>query len=179
MNFMLHPSRAANRICRKESGGTMIRKLILASACAMAASVGLAETVKPSDVVFDGGAVAESLTGVPGDPEAGSSVMTDRGLGNCVACHAVGAMPDVPFQGDVGPPLDGAGDRWSEAELRGIVANAKLTFEGSAMPSFYKTEGFIRPGDGYTGGPAPADLPPILAAQQIEDVVAYLMTLKE
>ena len=88
-------------------------------------------------------------------------------------------MPDVQFQGDVGPALDGAGDRWTEAQLRGIVSNAKMTFEGTRMPAFYKTEGFIRPGDGYTGKAAPPDLPPILTAQQVEDVVAYLLTLKE
>jgi len=90
----------------------------------------------------------------------------------------VSAMPKVQFQGDVGPSLDGAATRWDEAQLRGIVANAKMMFEGTRMPAFYKTTGFIRPGDGYTAKAAPADLPPILTAQQIEDVVAYLMTLK-
>ncbi len=75
--------------------------------------------------------------------------------------------------------LDGAGDRWSEAELRGIVANAKMMFEGTMMPAFYKTEGFTRPGDAYTGKAPEGDLPPLLSAQQIEDVVAYLATLKE
>jgi L-cysteine S-thiosulfotransferase len=64
-------------------------------------------------------------------------------------------------------------------ELRGIVANAKMTFDGSFMPAFYKTEGFVRPGGGYTGKAPEGDLPPILTGQQIEDVVAYLLTLKE
>ena len=66
-----------------------------------------------------------------------------------------------------------------EAQLRGIVANAKMTFKDSFMPAFYKTDGFIRPGDGFTGKAAKGELPPILSAQQIEDVVAYLKTLKE
>jgi sulfur-oxidizing protein SoxX len=100
-------------------------------------------------------------------------------LGNCVACHTVGALPEVQFPGDIAPPLDGVADRWTEAELRGIVANAKMTFDGSFMPAFYKTEGFIRPGGGYTGRAPEGDLPPILTGQQIEDVVAYLLTLKE
>ncbi len=69
-------------------------------------------------------------------------------------------------------------DRWNEAQLRGIVANAKKTFDGTIMPSFYKTSGFIRPGDGYTGKAAEETLSPMLSAQQIEDVVAFLMTLK-
>ena len=56
--------------------------------------------------------------------------MAIRALGNCVACHAVSRMSDVPFQGEVGPSLDGAADRWDEAQLRGIVANAKMIFDG-------------------------------------------------
>lgn len=153
----------------------------VAAGVAVAATVATAQAVvAPSDVVHDEyGAVAASLTGVPGDPEAGKEVLTTRSLGNCVACHQVSALSDVPFQGDVGPSLDGVGDRWDEAQLRGIVVNAKMTFPDTIMPAFYKTEGFIRPGDGYTGKAAPADLPPILSAQQVEDVVAYLMTLRE
>ncbi|HAG25447.1 MAG TPA: sulfur oxidation c-type cytochrome SoxX, partial [Rhodobacter sp.] len=83
------------------------------------------------------------------------------------------------FQGNVGPALDGVGSRWSEAELRGIVSNAKMMFDGTVMPSFYKTEGYTRLGDAYTGKAPKGDVPPILSAQQIEDVVAYLLTLKE
>ena len=77
------------------------------------------------------------------------------------------------------PPLGGVGEYRSAAELRGIVANAKMTFEGTVMPAFYKTSGFIRPGDGYTGKAAKEPIEPILSAQDIEDVVAFLMTLKE
>lgn len=144
----------------------------------MTAAVANADPIPPSDVKFEDGAVAASLTGVAGDPAAGQEIVTSRSLGNCVACHAGEAFKDTPWHGEVGPPLDGVADRWSEAELRGIVANAKIMFEGSVMPSFYKTDGFIRPGDGYTGKPA-TKIEPILSAQQIEDVVAYLMTLKE
>lgn len=105
--------------------------------------------------------------------------MTSRGKGNCVACHAVTALNDAPFHGEVGPTLDGIADYRSAEELRGIVANAKMTFEGSVMPAFYKTSGFIRPGNGYTGKAAKEeDLSPILTAQEIEDVVAFLLTLK-
>ena len=88
-------------------------------------------------------------------------------------------MPDVAFQGNVGPSLDGAADRWEEAQLRGIVSDAKMTFDGTVMPSFYKTGPYIRPGDAFTGNAAEGELPPMLTAQQIEDVVAYLLTLKE
>ena len=135
--------------------------------------------VAPGDVVFgEMGEIEASLTGTPGNPEEGLKVMTNRGLGNCVACHKVGQLPDVPFQGEVGPELTWSGER-SEAELRGIVANAKMMFPDTVMPAFYKTEGFTRPGDGYTGKAAPETIEPILSAQQIEDVVAFLLTLKE
>ena len=67
---------------------------------------------------------------------------------------------------------------YDEAHLRGLVANAKHTFPVTIMPAFYKTEGFIRPGAAYTGKAPEGDLPPILGAQQIEDVLAYLLTLK-
>lgn len=149
------------------------------AASVIAATTAYAETA-PGDVVYDTGAVAQSLTGTPGNAEEGGNVMTNRGLGNCVACHAVSAMPKVDFQGNIAPPLDGVADRWDEAGLRGIVSDAKKTFEGSMMPSFYKNAGYIRPGDAYTGKAAPAEgLAPLLTAQQIEDVVAYLLTLKE
>ena len=157
----------------------MTRTIALATAFIAVAGSLSADEIAPTDVVYEEGSVSASLTGVPGDPAQGAVVMTTRSLGNCVACHAIGTMPDVLFQGTIAPPLDGVADRYDEAQLRGLVANAKMTFDGTFMPAFYKTEGFIRPGDAYTGKAAPADLPPILTGQQIEDVVAYLMTLKE
>jgi sulfur-oxidizing protein SoxX len=158
----------------------MKRQIAMGILMSLAAGMAFGDTT-PGDVIYAEGAVAESLTGTPGDAAGGAKVMADRGMGNCVACHTVSAMPDVAFQGNVGPTLDGAAERWDEAQLRGIVANAKMTFDGTVMPSFYKNSGYIRPGDGYTGK-APADvaaMEPILTATQVEDVVAYLMTLKE
>jgi sulfur-oxidizing protein SoxX len=137
-----------------------------------------ADAVAPGDVVFTEGAIATSLTGAPGDPAEGKVVMSTRGLGNCVACHEVSALSDVPWQGEVGPVLDGVAERRSEAELRGIVSDAKMTFADTVMPSFYKNSGYIRPGDGFTGNAAEGELSPLLTAQQVEDVVAFLKTLK-
>lgn len=138
-----------------------------------------ADEVPPTAVSFNEGSVELSLSGVAGDAANGRKIVGDKKQGNCVACHQVSNLTDVPFQGEIGPMLDGAGERWSEAELRGIVANAKMMFEDSLMPSFYKTEGFIRPGKAYTGKAADDSFGPLLSAQQIEDVVAYLITLKE
>ncbi|MBX2854671.1 MAG: sulfur oxidation c-type cytochrome SoxX [Rhodobacteraceae bacterium] len=145
---------------------------------AVIAGTAIAGPVSPQSVVYADGAVAASLSGATGDPSSGREIIITKGQGNCIACHASEALADAAWHGEVGPVLDGVGDRWSEAELRGIIANAKMMFEGTVMPSFYKTDGFIRPGDGYTGEPA-TQIDPILSAQQIEDVVAYLMTLKE
>lgn len=157
----------------------MTRQLCLTVALSFALATQAVPETAPLDVAFSEGKIEASLTGTPGDPQNGINVMTTAGLGNCVACHTVAALPDVQFPGDIAPPLDGVADRWTEGQLRGIVANAKMTFDGSFMPAFYKTEGFIRPGGGYTGKAPDGALPPILTGQQIEDVVAYLLTLKE
>ena len=155
--------------------------LATVAALAFAATPLFAETL-PGDIQWaEDGSVAESLSGAPGNPEEGAVVMTTNALGNCVACHQIGSMPDVPFQGTIAPELTGAADRWTEAQLRGIVIDAKHTFPESFMPGMYKVGPFIRPGVAYTGKApeSPDDIKPILTAQQVEDVVAYLMTLKE
>ena len=157
----------------------MTRTLTAILALAASSYAVNAETITPTAVSYVDGSVETSLSGVAGDPDMGREIVGNKGLGNCVACHQVSDLADVPFQGEIGPMLDGAGERWSEAELRGIVANAKMMFEGSLMPSFYKTEGFIRPGNAYTGKAADDTFGPLLSAQQIEDVVAYLSTLQE
>jgi len=149
-----------------------------AALAALLATSAAADMVAPGDVVYEDGAVAASLTGKPGDVKSGETIM-NKGAGNCIACHQVSALSHLAFHGEIGPTLDGAADRWSEAELRGIVANAKVMFEGTMMPSFYRTSGFIRLGDAYTGKAHEGEVAPLLSAQQVEDVVAYLMTLKE
>lgn len=146
----------------------------------LVAGAALANGVAPDEVTYgEYGEVEASLSGAEGNADKGREIFSTKSMGNCVSCHAVSALPDVPFQGEVGPMLDGVGGYRSEAELRGIVANAKMTFEGTVMPAFYKTSGFIRPGDGYTGKAAEGPLEPILSAQDVEDVVAFLMTLQD
>ena len=136
--------------------------------------------VAPKDVSYVDGSVEAPLTDMAGDAVEGRSIVGSKSKGNCIACHMVSELEEEsPFHGEIGPMLDGVADRYSEAEIRGIVANAKMMFEGSMMPSFYKTSGFIRPGNGYTGKAAEGELAPLLTAQQIEDVVAYLLTMKE
>jgi sulfur-oxidizing protein SoxX len=153
--------------------------VITAIAAGVVASGAFAEDILPTEVRYTDGAVEQSLSGVAGDPVNGREIVGDKKQGNCVACHQISDLAEVPFHGEIGPMLDGAGERWNEAELRGIVANAKIMFEESLMPSFYRIDGYTRPGNAYTGKAADDTFGPLLSAQQIEDVVAYLSTLKE
>ncbi|MEX0369893.1 MAG: sulfur oxidation c-type cytochrome SoxX [Tateyamaria sp.] len=143
-----------------------------AFAVALVTTVAVAEEVKPTAVSFVDGSVEQSLTGNAGDPVEGRKVFANRKQGNCLACHMNADLAEESFHGEVGPPMDGVADRWTVAELRGIVTNSKMMFEGTIMPAFYVDGGYERPLDDFAGKS-------ILTAQQVEDVVAYLMTLKE
>lgn len=159
--------------------GLAVAGLVLAAS----AFADTAPATAPADVVWvDEVTIPASLTGVPGSLEGGQAVVTDRGAGNCVACHEIASLPQVDFQGNVGPALTGVGSRWNEAELRGILVNAKHMFPESRMPSFYRDDlgSYTRPGDEYTGRAAnPETFGPLLSAQQVEDTVAYLVTLTD
>ncbi len=117
--------------------------------------------------------VTTSLTGTVGDPTKGGKWFKSRKLGNCLACHGNKDQVSEPFHGEIGPPLDGVADRYSEAQLRAIVVDAKAVFgPETIMPGFYRViEGkrVLKEFQGKT----------ILTAEQVEDVIAYLMTLKE
>jgi sulfur-oxidizing protein SoxX len=96
----------------------------------------------------------------------------NRKKGNCLACHVNSDMSEQSFHGEVGPELDGVAARWNTAELRGILVNSKGMFEGTIMPSFYWDSGYERTLKKFVGKT-------ILGAQEVEDVLAYLSTLKE
>lgn len=117
-------------------------------------------------------AIPEPLTTEAGNADRGRDVVINRRLGNCLACHQVSAIPEQPFQGEVGPPLDGAGSRWTEGQLRLIVSNSKALFPDTIMPGFHRTEGLNRVAEKFQGET-------ILSAQEVEDVIAYLKTLKD
>lgn len=137
------------------------------------ASLANAETVAPDDVKLTDGAIAASLTGEEGDAEKGALTFASKKLGNCLACHANEAMKDQLFHGDVGPSLDGVGSRWSAEEIRAIIVNSKAVFgDQTVMPGFYSLKVGTNPRKDLIGKT-------ILSAEQVEDVVAYLATLKE
>jgi len=117
-------------------------------------------------------AIPVPLTDRPGDPRQGEQVVIGRQLGNCLSCHEISALRAEPFHGEIGPSLDGVGSRWDLATLRMIVVNPKKVFgDETVMPAFYRTDGFNRVRAEFAGKP-------ILTAQQVEDVVAYLAALR-
>lgn len=126
------------------------------------------------NVVIAGGVatIPAPLTSQPGDVQEGIKIVVGRRLGNCLSCHEIGVLRGEEFHGDVGPPLEGVAGRWDTAALRMIVVNAKMVFgPGTVMPAFYRTGGLHRVRPEFAGRP-------ILTAQQVEDVVAFLATLK-
>ena len=154
-----------------------MRRIVAAAICATAlvasAQPGLSQETAPGDVKIEDMAVTASLTGAPGNAEEGAKTFVNRGLGNCLACHQVQALSKEQFHGDVAPPLDGVADRWTTDELRAIVVDAKKVFsDESMMPGFYSLDVGINVRKDLVGKT-------ILTAQQVEDVVAYLATLKE
>jgi L-cysteine S-thiosulfotransferase len=149
----------------------------VAGVAAALASPAAGEAVPPLvsfNIVVTAGvaAIPASLTGKPGDPKEGVKVVTERRLGNCLSCHEISALREEEFHGDVGPSLDGVAERWDTGALRMIVVNAKMVLgEETIMPAFYRVDGLNRVRPEFVGRP-------ILSAQQVEDIVAFLATLK-
>ncbi|MDH2385893.1 sulfur oxidation c-type cytochrome SoxX [Bradyrhizobium sp. CER78] len=133
------------------------------AACAPAG----AEELQPYTVVGD--AISASLTGTKGDATHGRALVVERSS-TCILCHS-GPFPEQAFQGDLAPNLSGSGGRWSEGQLRLRLVDAAHLNAATIMPSYYRVDGLTRVGASWRGKP-------ILSAEQIEDVVAYLMTLK-
>jgi sulfur-oxidizing protein SoxX len=118
-----------------------------------------------------GDGVMTPLTDQPGDPARGQAIVLDPARGNCLICHPM-PIAAAEFQGDVGPDLAGVGSRYDAGELRLRVADPKRLNPASVMPAYHRADGLHRVLKAYRGRP-------ILTAQEVEDVVAYLLTLKE
>ena len=120
--------------------------------------------------VVRGDAITDSLTGKPGDATRGRALAVER-TSTCILCHS-GPFPETKFQGDLAPSLAGAGSRWSEGQLRLRLVDASRLNAATIMPSYYRLDGLVRVGAAWRGKP-------ILSAEQIEDIVAYLVSLRE
>jgi sulfur-oxidizing protein SoxX len=119
----------------------------------------------------ENGAIAAPLDGLTGDPVRGRAIVANRQKGLCLLCHT-GPFPEERFQGDLAPSLAGAGSRSTEGELRLRMVDSRSVNPASLMPSYHVAEGLARVAPAVAGKP-------ILTAQEIEDVVAFLKELKE
>ena len=125
--------------------------------------------LRPFAIVDD--AIPQSLTGAPGDPARGRAIVASRQVGLCLLCHS-GPFPEERLQGDLAPSLAGAGSRSTESQLRLRIVDASRLNSATIMPPYYRTDGLARVAANFRGKP-------VLTAEQIEDVVAYLTTLTE
>jgi sulfur-oxidizing protein SoxX len=117
-----------------------------------------------------GDAIPVSLTGSKGDPARGRAIVANHTVGLCLLCHS-GPFPEDRFQGNVAPDLSGAGTRWNEGQLRLRIVDASKLNPDTIMPPFYRVDDLTRVATAYRDKP-------VLTAVDVEDVVAYLMTLK-
>jgi L-cysteine S-thiosulfotransferase len=119
----------------------------------------------------EGDRIPAPLVREPGDPARGRNIVLDRSVGGCVLCHAI-PDPELRFMGNIGPPLAGVGARLTAGQLRLRVVDQSRIDPRTPMPAYYRTEGLYDVAPAYRGKP-------ILSAQQVEDVVSYLQTLRE
>jgi L-cysteine S-thiosulfotransferase len=141
---------------------------ILAGTLLALTGVAAAQDLRRYAVVGD--AIPTSLTDTPGDAARGRALVVER-TSTCILCHS-GPFPEQRFQGDVAPSLAGTGSRWSEGEIRLRLVDASRLNAATIMPSYYRIDGLSRVGRAWQDKP-------ILSAEQIEDIVAYLVTLRE
>lgn len=111
------------------------------------------------------------LTAEPGDAARGRALVANRQQGLCLLCHTA-PISEERFQGNLAPDLAGAGARWTPAQLRQRLVDPGALNPMTIMPAYYKTEGLQRVAPALQGKT-------IFTAQQVEDVVAWLATLKE
>jgi L-cysteine S-thiosulfotransferase len=142
---------------------------MLAAAMLLCAPGRAEDALRPYTIVGD--AIPASLTGAKGDPARGKAIVLNRQVGLCLLCHS-GPFPEERFQGNMAPDLKGAGSRWSEGELRLRLVDARKLNPDTIMPPYYVVDGMNRVSRSFRGKP-------ILTAEQIEDVVAFLATLKD
>jgi sulfur-oxidizing protein SoxX len=121
-------------------------------------------------IAVGGDAIPDSLTGTKGDAARGRAIVADRNVGLCLLCHS-GPFPEVRQQGTVAPDLRGTATRLSEGQIRLRLVDSSRVSSTTLMPPYFRTDGLVRVAPAFQGQP-------VLTAVQIEDVVAYLLTLK-
>ena len=142
----------------------------LVAILAMVAPPAIAQSPVAAAYAVVGDTIAAPLTRMPGDAARGRAIVADRQVGMCLLCHR-GPIPEERFQGTIGPDLAGVGERLGAGQLRLRIVDMRRINPASTMPAYYRIEGLERVAPAWTGKP-------ILDAQQVEDVVAYLGTLR-
>jgi len=132
--------------------------------------LGTAALAAPAVVAASAPDEAAPLTAQPGDPSRGRTIVVDRYKGLCLLCHS-GPFPEQAFQGNLAPDLGDVGRRLSPAQLRQRIIDSRALNPHSMMPSYHRTEGLQRVAPAFRGKP-------ILTAQEVEDVVMFLSTLR-
>jgi len=120
---------------------------------------------------FEGDAINQSLSGSPGDPIHGRSIVLGRQTGLCILCH-IGPFPEEAFQGNLAPDLGLSSARLSAAQLRAHIVDASYFNKDTIMPSYYRTDNLNRVAPKFIGKT-------ILNAQEIEDVISFLLSLNK
>ena len=149
-----------------------MRSSILAAgglALCLAGGAHAQEALRPYTVAGDG--IPAPLTGTKGDAARGRAIVANRQVGLCLLCHS-GPFPEERFQGNLAPDLRGAGKRWKEGQLRLRIVDARRLNPETIMPPYYRVEGLERVAAPFRGKP-------ILTAEQIDEVVAFLVTLQD
>jgi len=164
---------ARNAPVQRCATGTGPDRLIVPGVAALAAVFAFCGPPTHAQVVsftVTGDAIAAPLASVPGDVARGRALLVAREPANCVLCHAI---PDAAIRqsGDVGPSLAGVGARLSDGQLRLRVVDYVRVNPAAAMPSYYRVAGLTRVA-------AASRDRPLLAAGDVEDLVAYLATLR-
>ena len=117
-----------------------------------------------------GDSIIESLSVEPGDPVRGRAIVASRQTGLCLLCHS-GPFPEERFQGNLAPDLAASVASLTAPQLRARIVNASYFNSNTIMPSYYRTDHLNRVASKFSGQT-------ILSAQEIEDVVAFLLTLQ-
>jgi sulfur-oxidizing protein SoxX len=143
--------------------------LLAVLAATVLPAAGAQEGLRPFAVVGD--AIPQSLTGAKGDAARGRAIVANRQVGLCLLCHS-GPFPEERMQGTMAPDLGGAGGRWSEGQLRLRIVDAARLNRSTIMPPYYRIDELKRVAPSFRGKP-------VLTAEQIEDVVAFLAALRE
>lgn len=154
------------RPASKTSGILIVAAVAAATSAPLGSS--LAGSLEPFEI--NGDAIMAPLGNLRGDPARGRTIALDRAVGNCLICHRVPETAE-PFQGDLGPDLAGVGGRLDIGQIRLRIVDQTRLNPDTMMPPYYRTEGLVRVREQFRDQP-------VLTAQQIEDVVAWLVTLR-